>query len=162
VTCSDSPETKMYHRKGGNRHQSRVHTLDMSTTRLFIAQINDSDNRTIVSNPSFFLSLLFLHPSSCRCGLCTRRVGTLHRGRDRGWVRVRNREGDCSRWRSSTTRWPAGVRHLLNQRAIKCLEATEEDRRMSFEFQTCYVVGDLENKFTLRRSPFYAVPGLSG
>jgi len=41
------------------------------------------------------------------------------------------------------------VHHLLDQRAIKCLEAAEEDGRMSFEFQTCHVVGDLEDEFTL-------------
>jgi hypothetical protein len=92
-----------------------------------------------LSNPSLFLPFPFLYPSSCRCGLCTGRVGTLYRGRDGSSVRVRSREGGRSCCCSSTARRQAGIRHLLNQRTIKCLEATEEYGRMSFELQTLCV-----------------------
>jgi hypothetical protein len=39
-------------------------------------------------------------------------------------------------WRSSW--WRTTIRHFLDEGAIECLEAAEEDRRMSFEFQTLF------------------------
>jgi len=139
-------------------------------------QIEDPDKQTISFTRSFLLSLLLFHPSSCRCGGCTGWVRSLCNWRDDRSLRLRGREGGeggrSNRRRGTSARWRADVHHLLNQRAIKCLEATEEEGRMSFELQTlfatvtwgvfklvethfeerdthCHVVGDLEDEFTL-------------
>ena len=102
-------------------------------------QIKDPDNQTTSFTRSFLLPLLLFHPSSCRCGGCTGWVRTLCNGRDGRSLRLRSREGGRSNLGSgSRARRRTDVHHLLNQRAIKCLEATEEDGRMSFELQTLF------------------------
>ena len=42
----------------------------------------------------------------------------------------------CRSWRSSW--WRTTIRHFLDEGAIECLEAAEEDGRMSFKFQTLF------------------------
>jgi hypothetical protein len=87
---------------------------------------------TVTSTLSFLLAFFLLHPSSCGSSGCTSRFGA--RGQCGRNLRLRGSWGHLL----SSRRYRTAVCHLLNQRAVECLEAAEEDGRMGFKLQTLF------------------------